>query len=81
MTAIMNLAAAAALAGILLTGCSTEADETTTAAATTAAEAETTTAAGRSCRNDRGRCSCRKEDFCYDPVSHFRHDKPDGGLY
>ena len=39
----MNLAAAAALAGILLTGCSTEADETT--AATTAAEAETTTAA------------------------------------
>ena len=46
MTAIMNLAAAAALAGILLTGCSTEADETTTAAATTAAEAETTTAAG-----------------------------------
>ena len=43
MTAIMNLAAAAALAGILLTGCSTEADETT--AATTAAEAETTTAA------------------------------------
>ena len=41
----MNLAAAAALAGILLTGCSTEADETTTAAATTAAEAETTTAA------------------------------------
>ena len=42
MTAIMNLAAAAALAGILLTGCSTEADETT--AATTAAEAETTTA-------------------------------------
>ena len=43
MTAIMNLAAAAALAGILLTGCSTEADETTTAAATTAAEAETTT--------------------------------------
>ena len=43
MTTIMNLAAAAALAGILLTGCSTEADETT--AATTAAEAETTTAA------------------------------------
>ena len=38
-----NLAAAAALAGILLTGCSTEADETT--AATTAAVAETTTAA------------------------------------
>lgn len=43
MTTIMNLAAAAALAGILLTGCSTEADETT--AATTVAEAETTTAA------------------------------------
>ena len=54
MTAIMNLAAAAALAGILLTGCSTEADETTTAAATTAAEAETTTAAGGAAETTEG---------------------------
>ena len=50
----MNLAAAAALAGILLTGCSTEADETTTAAATTAAEAETTTAAGGAAETTEG---------------------------
>ena len=54
MTAIMNLAAAAALAGVLLTGCSTEADETTTAAATTAAEAETTTAAGGAAETTEG---------------------------
>jgi len=54
MTAIMNLAAAAALAGILLTGCSTEADETTAAAATTAAEAETTTAAGGAAETTEG---------------------------
>ena len=50
----MNLAAAAALAGILLTGCSTEADETPTAAATTAAEAETTTAAGGAAETTEG---------------------------
>ena len=64
MTAIMNLAAAAALAGILLTGCSTEADETT--AATTAAEAETTTAAvGESAETTEGGAHLRTALFSW----------------
>ena len=44
MKTIMSLAAAAALAGILLTGCSTEADEKTAVTETTTTAAETTTA-------------------------------------
>lgn len=43
---IMSLAAAAALAGILLTGCSTEADEKTTTAAETTTAAATEAASG-----------------------------------
>lgn len=42
----MSLAAAAALAGILLTGCSTEADEKTTTAAETTTAAATEAASG-----------------------------------
>lgn len=44
MKTIMSLAAAAALAGILLIGCSTEADEKTAVTETTTTAAETTTA-------------------------------------
>ena len=44
MKTIMSLAAAAALAGILLTGCSTEADEKMAVTETTTTAAETTTA-------------------------------------
>lgn len=44
MKTIMSLAAAAALAEILLTGCSTEADEKTAVTETTTTAAETTTA-------------------------------------
>ena len=41
MKTIMTLAAAAALAGVLLTGCSTEADEKTAVTETTTTAAET----------------------------------------
>ena len=56
MKTIMSLAAAAALAGVLLTGCSTEADEKTTTAAetTTAAAAEAASEAGTEAEKTEG---------------------------
>ena len=56
MKTVMSLAAAAALAGVLLTGCSTEADEKTTTAAetTTAAAAEAASEAGTEAEKTEG---------------------------
>ena len=51
MRNFLTLAAAAALTGILLTGCSTEAEETTAAKAETTAQAETTADAEKGSEN------------------------------
>ncbi len=71
MKTIMSLAAAAALAGILITGCSTEADEKT-AVTTDNNDRRGGSRDWNRGGKDRGRRTCRKEDLRYDlRISHL----------